>query len=120
MNELTDQEKSVLLAKAMGADWRYFHNDEIDEWLILDSENVVIGYGNLYDPANMALAWRVHLWTLKQELGKRESPYAVSPKPYTRWWNLGSPWGYADAQRKWLDRIFDLCVEAKLIEVTDE
>ena len=115
--DMSDQEKSVLLAKAMGVvgegreAYTYAGNG------IWECDPL---YTNLYDPANMAQAWRVHLWMLDRELGKRESPYNVSPKPYTRWWNGGVPWMKLDAQHLWLDKILALAIEAVLIEVSNE
>ena len=120
-NELSDQEKSVMLAKAMGVDWRIIPLSEFDdiyadsaETVILDPDNVLIGYGTLYDPANMALAWRCHLWAWRHvDIYTR----------YRNWWRHHtemSPMGKPDAQRLWLDKILELAIEAGLIEVNDE
>ena len=119
VGDMNDQEKSVIIAKAMG--WVEHEHGEAPiyeaRWQSPDKPGSWwLSPPNLYNPINMALAWRVHLWMLEQELGKRESPYAVSPKPYTRWWNLGSPWGYAAAQRLWLDKILELAIGAVIVE----
>ena len=111
MNDMTDQEKSVLLAKAMGADWKYFHNDEIDEWLILDSENVVIGYGNLYDPANMALAWRVLNWAHKQFPGHGINPITKMYQGFHEAVFLPAD----KVIEVWLDETINILVEAEII-----
>lgn len=103
---MTDQEKSVMLAKAMGWDISLSYNQqcryitsngstELGDVGILPYRNE----GDLYDPANMALAWRVLNWAITSELGSWA---------FLAWWiDLGrlSP---ADAQRLWLDKILEL------------
>ena len=106
---MNDQEKSVLLAKAKG--WYQLDEEPImgARWQEPGKPNTYwINPPNLYSPANMVLAWRIHLWMIEKETGKRESPYAVSPKPYLHWWKGKVPWMSEDCQRLFLDKIFEL------------
>ena len=90
INEMNPQEKSVLLAKAAG----------------------IIEDRNLYYPANMALAWLVHLWGL-------DIVDAVGSWKYVSWWENMAIFGEDDAQRLWLDKVLELAIEAGLVEVDD-
>ena len=121
--DITDGEKSVLLAKAMGwimddstepMDWRDEKGEEIPMTLVANimSKGYAVGF-SFYDPANMALAWRIHLWALKVKRNNIKSRY-------WDWWNLAFVWGNPDAQRLWLDKILDLAIEAKLVEVKND
>ena len=70
--DITDGEKSVFLAKAMG--WIMNDPTEPMDWLdekgkgipmVLVANIMSKGYAvgfSFYDPVNMALAFRVHLW----------------------------------------------------------
>ena len=106
MQEMSDQEKSVLLVKAMG----WFFGMHRDGLKVSPENNGIIQDGNLYDPANMALAWRVHLWAL-DNLG------AVEDWKYVSWWENMAIFAEDDAQRLWLDTILELAIEAGLVEV---
>jgi hypothetical protein len=110
---LSDQEKSVILAKAM-------------EWNLKTHEVAIGGYlfrpddserwtNNLYDPANMALAWRVLNWGISDPGFGHEVDAWL--------WDEGL--GYdipnlppTDAQRFWLDKILTLAIEAGIVEVS--
>ena len=104
MTDMTDREKSVLLAKAAG--W-----ETDDDALKIHLPNPLwreSGYRqnvirSLYDPANMALAWRCHLWALHVK-----RPFARDYLDY--FWSIS---GEEHAQRLWLDKILEL------IEVND-
>lgn len=116
IDKLSDQEKSVMLAKAMGKSPQ--NRQAVPDWMIeipgiarndKELESVVF---NLYDPENMALAWRVLNW--------------VNYTPLSGAWNV---WFYdqlwmwvppADAQRKWLDKVLELAIEAGLVELEKE
>ena len=145
---LTDNEKSVLLAKAMGweVDPRIRDNELSDIYYLLpDGEyytGAVIRTGSdisayhalpdLYSPANMALAWRVLNWA-----GKQLPTETVRPGFIIHSWagKLHSFWGAshwvdghklflhsmkpATAQRAWLDEVLSLAIEAGLIEVDE-
>ena len=108
MGELTDQEKSVMLARAMG--WTIspqdvgvlFRPDESERWI-----------ANLYAPAHMALAWRVLNWvTHSARIGARFDIWfsrELHGLDFLRY----KP---ADAQRAWLDKILQLAIEAGIVE----
>jgi hypothetical protein len=117
---MSDQEKSVMLARAMG-----WHQD-IDggwAWTIQPNTLYLGSYSavnfkpppDLYDPANMALAWRVLQWHW-------ESDKHDFHADFDDWWHGQSEPMYAkaDAQRAWLDKCLSLAVEAGLVEVEAE
>jgi hypothetical protein len=121
-DEMTDQEKSVKLAKLMG--WKYKHDGITGDWYEplgieplyeewqcyrrkANHKYVVAISLNLYSPANMALAWRVLNWAYNQLTGKnnirnRLFDYLVLSNKAI----YGLP--SADAQRLWLDKILEL------------
>lgn len=138
LNEMGEQEKSVALARLCG--WRI---DNIPTstgaaWMrVLCDENgndlglrPPFGGGiekrhvdlkptklfNLYDPANMALAWRVGVWagnnlpndaiSKLNDLWLRRDTY-----PYEVFM-----WYEPEAQRLWLDKILELAIEAGMTE----
>ena len=94
IEHMNDEEKSVLLAKAAG----------------------IIEDRNLYYPANMALAWLVHLWAL-------DNLDALGSWKYLSWWDNMAILGEADAQRLWLDKVLGLIIESTidnmLVEIGD-
>ncbi len=118
MNDMSDQEKSVLLAKAMG--WRVFRSGNIQakldgsQWMTKD----------LYDPANMALAWRVLNWANSQKhYYAGFQGYSGLMFDFLYHWLFSDETFFelspADAQRLWLDKILELAIEAGLVEVTE-
>ena len=106
IDELTDQEKSRLLI-------RMLKNDMLpNRYLPIDSPE--FKPIDLYNPANMALAWRVLNWA------KEQKDKGVLDTPITYWWGDFEAWmkiSPADAQRLWLDQILTLAIEAGLDEV---
>ena len=118
LDNLSDEQKSVMLAKAMGWEKDTYHR----VWVDNTAEEVHrTSSFNLYDPANMALAWRVLNWC-------HEEMYSNQWLEFSNWWNgyYSTPdslhfWGLspADAQRLWLDKILELAIEAGLAEVDD-
>jgi len=138
---MNDQEKSAMLARAMGWCWR--RQNKVDGftrnwWHLLDKDKKrikrkqvhwvtekndgrpVLGrwqdrsVPDLYAPENAHLAWLIHIWALSSPPIKAR---------YYRWWKLGeggSVWLKEDAQRIWLDKIFALVIKAGLVEVDDE
>ena len=125
LKDLNDQEKSVLLAKAMG--WK-----TDDDALKIHLPNPLwreSGYRqnvirNLYDPANMALAWQVLNWAWKQTGNPNNDP--LSERRSQEWIDkidqiLMDYWcdSAVKAQQAWLDKIFALAVEAGLIQIDE-
>ena len=119
-----DQEKSVALAKAMGWDIKPHGRNTLNMvWDIFDdfgSVGIMLGKSwNLYDPANMALAWRVLNWANKSV------PFNSGDdiwRQWEGWWDgLDIKGEYpADAQRLWLDKILELAIEAGIVEMSEE
>ena len=119
LTKLTDQEKSVMLARAMGWDvetksanpWSAFTNDEpnyIEVIFYKDAEGYLHETCDFYTD-HMEVAWRVLNWA-----AKRFDIY--------EWWDVQDmpeeeP---AVAQRAWLDKILELCIEAGIVEVEHE
>ena len=91
VSKLSDQEKSVLLARAVGKPLSssLFHN--------------------LYNPTNMALAWRCLRWV--------SQGYEDWRAEFQEWFasTAFELMGEEHAQRIWLDRIFALAIDAGLI-----
>ena len=117
LTKLSDQEKSVALAKAMG--WETFNSPHTGRKMIKRPEVVFIQDGNLYDPANMALAWRVLNWANEQHAPDPQEEYiADEVQEYMRffgaWLSILPP---DEAQRNILDKILSLAIEAGLVEV---
>ena len=101
LDEMTDEEKSVLLARAMKESM--FPGKYLS---VMSPEFKPI---NLYDPANMALAWRVLNWAFESLPVQGEFFYAVST------WVQQPP---AIAQRQWLDKILTLAIKAGIVKVS--
>ena len=98
IDKLSDGQKTVMLAKAMG--------------MTPDVMNSGVLCVDLYDPANMALAWRVLNWAI-ENLPKfmrtiEENFLCIGVLPY---------FGITPetAQRAWLDRILSLAIEAGMV-----
>ena len=131
---MTDHEKSVKLARLCGWEMDYRPNPNGPGLArLLDTggnvlRQVEFGYPaaypstpNLYDPANMALAWRVLNWALQQNQPTRgdlddlwKMPFgdelfayvaAISPRDDGLSIFELPP---AEAQRAWLDKILEL------------
>ena len=124
IDKLSDQEKSVMLAKAMGWTALYWSNRDFwSSWYHLVDENnrkikrrgIHKNTGDvfhslmvdLYKPSNMALAWRVLNWAHETGLCRR---YADGVGKNIHFWDAP-----ADAQRAWLDKILTLAIEAGLV-----
>ena len=102
IEELSDEQKTVMLAELAGVT-----SDVINSGVLCV---------DLYDPANMALAWRVLNWAganfNKARPGDwRGAMYGSRHSAISEWVGL-SP---ADAQRAWLDRILSLAIEAGMV-----
>ncbi len=128
ISKMSDQEKSVMLAKAMG--WgvnREGDHGSYDLWIedililqrveyakigMLDSVLLNKHMPSLYAPANMALAWKVAQWghTLPEY-----TQWMLEPNRLGTWFNF-TRMPPAEAQRLWLDKILELAIEAGMIE----
>jgi hypothetical protein len=122
ISNLTDQEKSVLLVKVMG---KYedvavlqvvdalVDGDRKDYW---KHNGIVEQIPDLYNPAYMAKAWRVLNWawlqtkTLHEK--RAEEWIAKIDQVLMDYWCEGGD----RAQRAWLDKIVELCIEAGSIK----
>jgi len=117
IDNLSDQEKSVMLGKAMG--WETFKGAHTKR--IFAKIDGVQHDCELYDPANMALAWRVLNWAWNHgyDMGDGIAMwwYAKADQNSTVEDTLLIDATPADAQRAWLDKILTLCIEAGLVEV---
>lgn len=123
IDEMSDQEKSVMLARAMG--WKVTQHGPSR------LEKIRTPYGDhwgdeplFYDELNMGLAWRVLNWAARQSrirLSEYSYPYSLADGvdylfEEDGYWQ-GRIWALppADAQRLWLDKILELAIEAGLI-----
>jgi hypothetical protein len=125
--EKRDRKNSTLLAKAMGRYVEPVYNDELERQGLgglLSWEEVPDKPGHtwklypvpdFYDPANMALAWRVHLWALNDDGGIRGRYYRWCRGLEERPW-----WIEAKAQRLWLNKIVELVHRRQYLEEASE
>jgi hypothetical protein len=126
MNELTDEEKSVLLAKAMGLmvekkmtnPWvAWFGNEEdaryVDVIFYTDNEGYLRETCNFYD-GHMEAAWQVLNWVGQWDQISQWTQYTQ----FWGWWDQHDVWliEYPKAQHLWLDKILELAIEAGLVE----
>lgn len=106
--EMTDKDKSILLAHLMGrAGMEYHHlycpaDKPVDKWNFIP---------DLYSPANMALAWRVLNWAYFNPGEKR-----VFHNKFMRWvdirgWNTLISFDPSSAQRIWLDKVVEVALD---------
>ena len=132
INEMSGQEKSVLLAKAMGLEIEphFAHPHDIFikippewdyEWELLE--------GDFYT-APMEISWRVLNWAAENEgLCQYFSEHRVWCSEHTQWettelhhwWPIQELFDIkpAEAQRLWLDMVLTLVIEAGLVEVAE-
>lgn len=126
IEQMTDEEKSVALARLMGLEIDEGHRFEMpgDIWGGSDYWGWIT---NFYLPIHMALAWRVLNWALRNEIiyyGLVDWLYATSDNIPDGYKTAGSNWFSifflppAEAQRIWLDKILSLAIEAGLVEDT--
>ena len=101
---MNDQEKSMALLDAIG-----------EHWL---TSPFGMGCIDLYLPANMALAWRVHLWAIGgNDIWQEYNHFCKENLTHN---SMIAPfWCFPDAQRLWLDEILSMLIEAGLVEVND-
>lgn len=129
ITELNEQEKSAMLAKV--CKWKISYIGNHNEKLLVSTGAGVAGFddyqdGNLYDPANMALAWRVLnfvyycgidslLYTVDENEARGDFAQA-----WLDYWDGDLPHIYElspqAAQTAWLDKILELAIEAGMVE----
>ena len=110
LGTMTEQQKSVLLAKAMG--WEV---SPLGSIFPTEGEGHVAIHpeSSRYDPNEMALAWRVLNWWAN-----------IEPRPqeqweiFLGWWALMEVYTMPanEVQRAWLDKIIILVIEAGLVK----
>lgn len=71
---------------------------------------------NLYDPANMALAWRVLNWAGMTQFFEDFSKWANARMDLTQIVVNGQDLPPDRAQKSWLDKILALAIEAGMVE----
>lgn len=138
ISELTDEQKSVALARL--CDWfveKLDNTTDFQVWVLVDKNLMIARLGQphfLYDPAHMALAWRVlnwaynglslHTWgarsefdyaLARQKLAKIFELYPRSITGFGLTYHVVYEMPPADAQRLWLDTILELAIEAGLV-----
>jgi hypothetical protein len=111
IDKLTPEQKSVLLAKAMGLEIKTLDFKD-DTFFVVPKDWGMEWewYEDFYDSANMALAWRVLNWAHEQN-------------PTWDWMALtlkALRSGPADAQRLWLDKTLELAIDAGIVELESE
>lgn len=120
--ELTDQEKSVKLARAMG--WHVIadeHRNRHGTFMIFHTGSDEPLYStaiiatvkepdffnhycpNLYEPQNMSLAWRVLNWAADRQDILDSCMEDGFMEDIRDWWELPA----SEAQRLWLDRVLN-------------
>jgi hypothetical protein len=122
ITKLTDQEKSVMLARAMGL----FTNYDISNWSEWEREQLQHEAHskdglNLYKVINFPLAWRVLNWAWNLD----PSDKLLASMGLYSWheeiaWIVDFDKPPAEAQRLWLDCILKLAVESGVIEIADK
>lgn len=124
IDNLTDQEKSVMLARAMGlSEPRYLSSSQV--WIIENNNrpNLSVYVSpkkfDLYDPANMALAWWVLNWAYAQKHWYKKHLGLMGDVLYDKFWSDDTFFELSptDAQRLWIDQILSLAIEAGIVKV---
>ena len=119
IKELSDEQKSVMLAKLCG--WNINQQDSGKAWITCPDD--AYATTNLYRPAFMFLAWRVLNWASSNKSPHPEERDEMQHKMqewltyHVGWLDILSP---ASAQRLWLDKILELAIEAELVNLRAE
>ncbi len=124
IDDLTDHEKSMLLAKVM--ELETFVDDFGKTWINFPGTTKVAT--DLYLEIHIALAWRVLNWASEQghDIDDYSYPYyfaqGVEELFDTDVEIEHQIWAKppADAQRLWLDKILELTIEAGLVKLEEE
>ena len=121
IDDMSDQEKSVMLARAMGWEVTFAYSPAHPQLWIPDDlakAHKTKFIANLYDPASMALAWRVLNWVAKWDLNQQSVYYTQ----FYGWWDNNDLWAMppAAAQRAWLDKILTLAKEGNPCQAVNQ
>ena len=98
IEELNDEQKTAILAELAN--------------MTPDVMNSGVLCVDLYDPQNMALAWRVlnHVWSYQHLFDNQIVTWS-----YVIGYAIDGSLPPADAQRTWLDMILSLAIEAGMV-----
>ena len=121
MNEidnLTDQEKSVMLARVSG--WEVSKLGQIFPKKFPGSDIAIYSEDSLYNPRHMALAWHVAEWawdfpptlTVKQGQNNKSVQHVFR----VFWATKMRPIKNRKCQRLWLDKILELAIQLIFLE----
>lgn len=111
INEMSEQEKSIKLAKLCG--WEISEVDEqMRVWI--KAEDCPYSIKNLYKEEVMFLAWRVLNWANENQciLDYWQETTCFEHEMFVGWFEL-TP---INAQKRWLDKILKIAIEAGLVE----
>ena len=118
IDKLSDMEKSVLLARVIELQIEY------DPFVLItlahvqtQGEIIADLVPNLYDPANMYIAWQVPNWIDKKYGNEDNAPLWDE---FDQWWDNQIIWCDKNAQRHWLDKILLLLIKAGMVELNDD
>lgn len=133
--EAGQREASVMLARLMGLApqlfsdvCNFYHEDTYDIFVSIYPHGWYHGmtedeawkyFPNLYNPANMALAWQVLNWAFNNLPGDTgQSQVFFDFLNAREYWEQEFLWSMppAAAQRAWLDKILALASEAGMLE----
>ena len=112
IDEMSDNQKSKLLARAMGMRIVFNPTQIVETAQSQESDGLDYVGLNFYSTANMALAWSCLNWW--GETQDNES--------FAAYWDTNDLWlaSPAEAQRIWLNRILELAIDARLVPVPEE
>lgn len=111
INEMSDQEKSIMLARLCGWDVEYSPDNVIIRSTTEVFRVTLMSPNYLYNTKWMFLAWRVLNWAHAQTTGYFEDhPLLLMLH------NVDETLPPAEAQRLWLDKILELAIEAGMVK----
>lgn len=119
IENLSEREKSAMLARMMG--WEFVESPDgrrrFCDSDLTEGRGGLFFQDNLYDPTNMALAWRVLNWW--RDINRQKIPHDDTWMQWLGWLLQNSLWmfDYDKAQAAWLDKILSLAIEAGIVEV---
>jgi hypothetical protein len=124
INELDTDEKSVMLARLVNWVLKFEQEAAATEshYSVWQQGNFVgvCRNGDLYDPQNMALAWRVLNWACANLKDTNTKGFWCGAQVELREFILYSEFETmepGEAQRAWLDKTLSLAIDAGLIQI---